>query len=748
MKGWKLNELLKSGKTLLASSLNDFESKSLNIDGLGLHSDSVDIDEIKSRSNKVLKTDCIKEEYFDLNKENSADSLNNDDDLPIRPSSTAESKRSARMLAMARRKKKIQAKNGTKKPVDLSQSNVTRNMMANVEDTASPSPSPTTLTNPSLQITEQSDENKVMVESMVQPILEKHERISGLVWQFQGIYELLIENLLHEEWEVRHGAALGLRELMKKHAPAVGRIKGKNRKQNDIRNNQNLEDLATRLLTIFALDRFSDFVNDTAVAPVRESSAQTLATLIMHLNDDISLQIFKCLEQLVVQDPQLTGFPTKIWQATHGGLLGIRYFVSIKTDFLFKHDLLSNVVNIVLYGLNETDDDVQSVSAAILAPITADFVKLKRETLDLVLSTVWNSLTHLEDDLSSSVSSVMDLLAKLCQHEEILAVLKEKSISHPTEWSFKALVPRLYPFFRHSITIVRKSVLNLLSAFSSLNDASSKTWINGKLFKLLYQNILLEQNEEVLDLSCKIYSTMLEDYSTKTQEKSVDFILSKYLTSILHLLITPIGEQGKNYAMDTQHITKPSASYLINIERKRSSATANDESATNAYNNRVNIDSPMLAGDVTLIGSNVIYNTRVKGAQILGLTLSYFQESTLRSFFENVLISCLDLPYSTPRMLVAIVLSEYCINWKFNQGDKEIPSFVSELFSPIFLQHLTGFVELPVFRELTPILKALRTQCQSLMSTFIEVGMLTPQKIPPIAIIVKGEPEAGPEASF
>lgn len=741
---WNLSQLLKSGKTLLASSANEFDSNGLNTN-IG----STDDDNGQIPNTKQLKRG---NSSSDLKKEQSVDSVTDEATFNspngTRPTAPPESKSSARMLAMARRKRKIQAKTVNKKPVDLSQSNATRNMLAaNVDEPSnSPTPSPTTLTNPKLEITEQSDEKRLMVESMVQPILEKHEKISGFVWQFQGIYELLVENLTNEQWETRHGAALGLRELMKKHAPAVGRLRGESRKANDLRNYHSLEDLATRLLTIFALDRFSDFINDTAVAPVRESAAQTLATLLLHLDDEVALKVFYNLEQLVLQDPKLTGSPNRIWQATHGGLLGIRYFVSIKTDFLFKHNLLDNVVNVVLYGLKESDDDVQSVSAAILSPITSHFVLLNTETLDLVLTIVWGSLTHLDDDLSSSVSSVMDLLAKLCKHEQILAVLKQKSIDSPSEWSFKSLVPQLYPFLRHSITMVRKSVLNLLSAFLSLNDNSTKNWINGKLFKLIYQNILLEQNEEVLELSCNLYTSMLKGYNeNKGQEKSIDFVFSKYLTSILHLLITPIGEQGKNYAMDVQHITKPSSSYLINLERKRSSNVTNSNTIVSPRSNLVNIDSPMLAGDVTLLGSDVIFNTRVTAAKILGLTLSYFQESTLKSFFENVLASCLDLPYATPRILVAIVLSAFCYNWKHVHG-RDVPAFVSSLFSETFLKFLNGSVELPVFRELTPILKALRTQCQSLMSTFVDVGMLPPQRVPPIAIIVKGEPEAGPEA--
>lgn len=709
---WKLNEVLKSGKVLLASSVNDYPA------------------EEQPQAKKVAKAE-VKPESLE------------------RPTAL-ESKKSARMLAMAKRKRKIQAKTTTKKPVDLSQSSISRNLMAQEESSQSPTPSPTMLNNPKLEITEQADSKKIMVESVMTPLLEKHERIAGLVWQFQGVYELLLENLTHEAWEVRHGAALGLREIIKKHAKSVARIRGKSKEENDHRNRKALEDLATRLLTIFALDRFGDFVYDTVVAPVRESAAQTLAALLLHLDEELSVKIFGALEQLVLQDPKYIGLPNKIWEATHGGLLGIRYFVSIKTDFLFENNLLDNVVNIVLYGLNEHDDDVQSVAAAILIPITSQFVQLEPSMLDLVLSTIWNSLTHLEDDLSSSVGSVMDLLAKLCEHQQVLEVLKSKAVSHPIEWSFKSLVPKLYPFLRHSITNVRKAVLNLLQAFLSIKDDFIKHWINGKVFRLIYQNILLEQNPEVLKMSYDVYISMLLEYRAKNPDKNVDHLFGKHLAPILHLLITPIGEHGKNYNMELQYILKPSQHYQLHLERKRNtSVAAKSDIPPPANSERVNIDAPMIAGDVTLLGTEVIFNTRVMGAKALGLTLAMFQEATLKSFFSNVLVDCLKLPYATPRMLVAIIVSEFCKNvlQPFPPTEQQsIPSFVSETFQPIFVSHLNDPSNFPTFRELVPSLKALRTQCQSLLSTFVDVGMLPPQRLPQLAIIVKGESEAGSEA--
>lgn len=723
LENFDLNMLFKSSKTLLATGRHDYPSG-----------------EPQLKKHQYHSTIDIKDD-LDIN-------------VPKELENSHDAKKSARMLAMAKRKKKIQAKTTTKKPVDLSQSSISRNLMNQEQPdckSRSPTLSPTQSMNPKLEVIEQSDENKIMIESMVSPLLETHEKTEGLVWQFQGIYELLLKNLIDDSWEIRHGAALGLRELIKKHAKSVARIAGESRDENDRRNYRALSDLATRLLTIFALDRFCDFVNDTVVAPVRESAAQTLSALLIHLDDSLSLKIFNCLELLVLQDPIVTGIPNKIWEATHGGLLGIRYFVSIKTDFLFHHNLLNNVVKVVLYGLNEHDDDVQSVAAAILTPITNEFVKLDQVIIDRVISTIWNSLSNLNDDLSSSVSSVMDLLTKLCQHQEALDVLNKKATNQPTEWSFKSLVPKLYPFLRHSITNVRKAVLNLLLAFLSIKDDSTKFWITGKMFRLLFQNIILEQNSEVLDLSFKVYSSMLKEYNSKYFERSLDHILGKHLAPILHLLITPIGERGKNYSMELQYILKPSPNYQLYGELKRapSPSTLSDKAGaiSSVDNERINIDTPMIAGDTTLLGPEIIVNSRVLGANALGLTLSMFQESTLKSFFQNVLVGCFKLPYSTPRMLISIVISELCLNWPiFHQNESHLPIIISETFNTMFTECLIEPNKLPVFRELVPSLKALRTQCQSLMSTFVDVGMVSVHRIPQIAIIVKGEAEAGPEA--
>ena len=72
LNSWKISELLKSGKSLLAASANDYESKALNINNNG----SADIEQDDANNVKHLKKE---DSFADLKKENSTDSLADED---------------------------------------------------------------------------------------------------------------------------------------------------------------------------------------------------------------------------------------------------------------------------------------------------------------------------------------------------------------------------------------------------------------------------------------------------------------------------------------------------------------------------------------------------------------------------------------------------------------------------------------------------------------------------------------------
>jgi len=61
-------------------------------------------------------------------------------------------------------------------------------------------------------------------------------------------------------------------------------------------------------------------------------------------------------------------------------------------------------------SLGDKDDDVRAVAASCLLPIASSLVEHLPEALDRVLLVLWNCLSDMKDDLSSSVGAVMELL--------------------------------------------------------------------------------------------------------------------------------------------------------------------------------------------------------------------------------------------------------------------------------------------------------------------------------------------------
>ena len=93
-------------------------------------------------------------------------------------------------------------------------------------------------------------------------------------------------DLFHSSWEVRHGAASGLREVIKGHGRGAGRAGDVPTNQMSSVNQLWLSDVALRLLCVLALDKFGDFVSDE------------VNTIVMH--NTYSSPNTHPLEQLVV----------------------------------------------------------------------------------------------------------------------------------------------------------------------------------------------------------------------------------------------------------------------------------------------------------------------------------------------------------------------------------------------------------------------------------------------------------------
>lgn len=159
-------------------------------------------------------------------------------------------------------------------------------------------------------------------------------------WPFTILVEALQQDLLNSAWEVRHGSALALREILKVQGRSGGVVAGFSASSIQAMHQEWCESMSVTILQVFALDRFGDFVGDQVVAPVRETVSQTLSALLLYMPVASAQRVTKILLEMVTQEEVKkvlsaqaeSGRKTYFWEVKHAGLLGLKYLVAVRRE--------------------------------------------------------------------------------------------------------------------------------------------------------------------------------------------------------------------------------------------------------------------------------------------------------------------------------------------------------------------------------------------------------------------------------
>jgi TATA-binding protein-associated factor len=603
----------------------------------------------------------------------------------------------------------------------------------------------------SLKKEEPDDDTRIISEfkgevAPEKPLIQPDEE-PGYEWPYELMCDFMSVDLFDPNWEIRHGAAMGLREVLRVHGAGAGRKFGKTRSANNLLNRKWLDDMACRLLCVLMLDRFGDYISDTVVAPVRETVGQTLGALLSQVPDKTAISIYRFLRRLIMQNDLDLKQP--IWQVCHGGMVGLKYLVAVRKDLLLRNSsLVDGVIAAVTIGLAHHDDDVRSVSAATLVPIAYELIQLKPEALNGLINVVWDCLSDLQDDLSASTGAVMDLLAKLCSYDEVLQAMKKNAEVDPGH-SFAMLVPRLYPFLRHTITSVRSSVLKALITFLDLEGEGTDAWVNGRIARLIFQNILVERNEAALKLSLQVWSRIVSVMTSKGIDK-FHSELEPHLGPFIRMTMHPVGVPRYPMPMDMSLFIKPSGQPFAAINpltskntvpntgeppsKKRRRSDRKDEMPASMHN----IDGPMLHGDIDLVGADVMLRTKIYAARALGLLLSCQERGSAGSNCTEV-VPYLDSAYSSTQMVAAMVLEEFALGRNANADN--VPSNVITSLQSTLENDRPSW-----YGDILSSLQAARGQCHAMLSAFQNHAHIPPAKLPSIAVVCQGDNGAGPAA--
>ncbi|XP_054159429.1 TATA-binding protein-associated factor 172-like [Oppia nitens] len=463
-------------------------------------------------------------------------------------------------------------------------------------------------------------------------------------WPLESFADELLSDLFSASWEVRHGAATALREIIKLQGKCGGRTNSTPSHLMDQMNQLWLEDISLRLISVLALDRFGDFVSDQVVAPVRETCAQALGLVLNLLVSDGVYNVLKILLQLLKSEQ---------WEARHGGMLGLKYLLAIRQDMTCH--LIPIVFQPIFNGLKDSVDDVSAVAAAALVPIKEDLMKTLPEKVPIVINYLWEALPDL-DDLSSSTGDLLMLLSSL---------LVFNSDTNSTQ-NLVELVPRLWPFLNHSLSSVRKSVLESLLILCS---KTSTDWLTVSLLsdsmRLLFQRCLLENNEDILK---NLYEVWFK-FTTKASLENVMQASCQHLSGWFCLMMHPA-----KIPIDAS----TSQTWLQLRGQSLSSHQSPDDNQSYSYKSRHNKPydnhngrEQYFIGGTELLADNpedrerFVIRARHQAAKFIGL-LAYFvtkplydtQPSAMDSF-ANILLFHLSSKSAMQRMCIAWVIKEW-----------------------------------------------------------------------------------------
>lgn len=333
--------------------------------------------------------------------------------------------------------------------------------------------------------------------------------IDATEWPLEAFCSKLYMDLFSPRWEIRHGSATALRELLKSHIKSGGKSIYMTTEEQEEAHNSWLEDAALRLLCVLALDRFGDFVSDQVVAPVRETCAQVLGTVLKEMPEQLVEKTIDVLQSFVKKTE---------WEVRHGGILGIKYFVVVREDLIKVY--LPIIIKDVREGLLDSVDDVSSVSASTLVPIASHLPKLlSPKQVSEIVKMLWDLLLD-QDELAAASNSFMGLLA---------AIL---SLPNAAQWiemeEMENLIPRLWPFLSHPTSSVRRSTLMTLKKLTDENDVTMPIPATESLLHLnfgvrfwpstlvqealrhLYQRVLVEHVEDIQSLVETVWQNVVE----------------------------------------------------------------------------------------------------------------------------------------------------------------------------------------------------------------------------------------------
>ncbi|XP_071571835.1 TATA-binding protein-associated factor 172 [Temnothorax nylanderi] len=441
-------------------------------------------------------------------------------------------------------------------------------------------------------------------------------------WPLESFAESLCQDLFSQKWEVRHGAATALRELIRLHGKGAGKTMGQTLEEMQESHYEWVIDAALRLLCVLGLDRFGDFVSDQVVAPVRETCAQALGSLFLLVpsgpNAKDTHGVFPGILSVI-----LKLLEHNEWEARHGAFLALKYLLAVRDDLL--DEVLPKVFPAIMQGLSDPVDDVGAAAASALIPVAHALPRLLKSTeLEVIVIRLWQLLKE-QDDLAAACNTFMGLLAAILSLPAAHACLTPQPLSQ--------VLPRLWPFLSHSSSSVRKATLQTLQTLtgndSNCSENKKERWGEGgglvlqEALRHVFQCVLIEHISVIQDVAERVWENL---------------VVQSDLELLLHAAC-PHVSTWLCLAMQPEHVPfNPNllmtvANVIKGTKNNQTIAHCDGQSDTNGGNSNINTSAKSLSelkmyiGGIETVALNVrkanVIQARCRTSRMLGLLSHY-----------------------------------------------------------------------------------------------------------------------------
>ena len=297
----------------------------------------------------------------------------------------------------------------------------------------------------------------------------------------------LRHSLLDPTWEVRHGATLGLTEIMLHLNPSTVPLETIRPFVNDI---------MARCICILSLDRFCDYSLDLVVSPPQEIAGQLVAVLYTKWMQGTS-DVDTSRRSAVLRHLDAMHTYATAWETRYGAAVALKYLSSsssssssssyssssstslihsIQKETTVQHAMILHMLE------NDTDGDVRGVAAEAVGRSSSSLFSTWSNGCWLAL---WRDLKPKpsNDVSSSSPASSSFAIVRLCQN------LQRQETSITTQMILDSMFLRL---LLHGSSTVRNSALDVIE--HSIHSITTNSILFLQTLLLLAEASMLEKN--------------------------------------------------------------------------------------------------------------------------------------------------------------------------------------------------------------------------------------------------------------